>query len=220
MRKFSVPLLVLSALLAAAPAPAADVFRCPVASLRPTQLSVGMREVADKENRFSQMSAKKLDKYLQENPEPVVAGPGGLYMVDHHHLARALADIGVGGTYCTQLADYSKLSADDFWGRMEAQHWVYPYDENGRGPVPYSQIPSGVDGLRDDPYRSLAAAVRDDGGYRKTDEPFAEFKWADFFRSRVDRAELDSDFGGAEKKALPLASSHEAASLPGYIGNN
>jgi len=211
--------MLLAALsLLAAPAAASGNFSCRVASLHPTQISVGMREVADKENRFSQMSAKKLDKYLQDNPEPVVAGPGGLYIVDHHHLARALEDIGAGSTYCNQLADYSSLSSDAFWARMDAQHWVYPYDENGNGPQPYSAIPADVAGLRDDPYRSLAAAVRDDGGYRKTDEPFAEFKWADFFRARIDRAELDSDFSGAEKKALPLASSPEAASLPGYIG--
>jgi hypothetical protein len=57
-------------------------------------------------------------------------------------------------------------------------------DEHGilRG---VAAIPSNVAGLIDDPYRSLAAFVRNAGGYIKTPEPSAGFQWADFFRTRV-----------------------------------
>jgi hypothetical protein len=37
-------------------------------------------------------------------------------------------------------------------------------------------------GMRDDPYRSLAALVRKSGGYEKSTRPFSEFVWANHFR--------------------------------------
>ncbi|WP_408193143.1 ParB/Srx family N-terminal domain-containing protein [Paraburkholderia strydomiana] len=51
-----------------------------------------------------------------------------------------------------------------------------PNDEHGILRA-LSAIPDGVSGLTDDPYRSLAAFVRDAGGYVRTPEPFAQFQW-------------------------------------------
>jgi hypothetical protein len=39
-----------------------------------------------------------------------------------------------------------------------------------------------VRGLTDDPYRSLAGAVREAKAFDKSNKPFAEFLWANFFR--------------------------------------
>ena len=212
-------MFLLSALIpAAALAGGSDqVFKCRIDELHPTQLAVGMEEVREKEHKFKKMDGNELEKYEKENPEPVVAGPGGtLYIIDHHHLALALSEIGVNKTYCTEEADYSSLGTSAFWAKMDEKKWVYAYDEYGVGPRPYSQIPSNVTGLKDDPYRSLAGAVRSAGGYDKTDKPFAEFKWADFFRNQFSRKDLNNDFDGCVKKAVKLAHSSAASDLPGY----
>ena len=70
--------------------------------------------------------------------------------------------------------------------------------------------------LLDDPYRSLAGYVRNAGGFDKTPTAFAEFLWADFFRTRVTIGPTRADFNNAVQRALPLAGSNEAAGLPGY----
>ena len=59
-----------------------------------------------------------------------------------------------------------------------------------------------LEGLRDDPYRSLAGYVRNAGGFEKTPTAFAEFLWADFFRPRVEIGSTRADFEVAVKKAL------------------
>ena len=70
--------------------------------------------------------------------------------------------------------------------------------------------------MRDDPYRSIAWVVRDNGGYRDTDELFAEFHWANFFRSRIPLEMVQNDFLKAVEEAMKLASSKDAEKLPGY----
>ncbi len=68
-----------------------DTCKTTIAGLHPTQFNIGQREVDQRAAKFSDMSDKKLQKYIDQNPAPVAIGPGGeFYMTDHHHLARAL----------------------------------------------------------------------------------------------------------------------------------
>jgi len=190
-----------------------------VLELHPTQLAVGMIEVREKEADLAAKKSSKRDAYLKKHPEPVVRGPGdALFITDHHHLARAAVDQHIEATYCEVKADYSKLASGPFWAKMEEQHWVYLYDENGKGPHDPADLPTTVEGLKDDPYRSLAGAVRDKGGFAKVKTPFAEFKWADFFRNKISIAEINEDFKKAVQKASAMAATRDACSLPGYQG--
>src|SRR5439155_1355494 len=114
---------------------------------------------------------------------PVVIGPGGkLYMIDHHHLSRAAWEAGRKSVWVEVKADLSKTR--NFWAEMERRKWVYPVDQFGTRRSA-EQLPQDVRGLADDPYRSLAGEVREQGGYEKNEAPFSEFRWADFFRSRI-----------------------------------
>ncbi len=194
---------------------------CEVAALRPTQLAVGMRAVREKETHVNKkMSKEKLEKYLSEHPEPAVVGPdGGLYIIDHHHLGRALLNQEIEITYCEILENLRHMGFNEFWQTMEKKSWVYLYDENGKGPLSYSSLPSSLAGLKDDPYRSLAGAVREADGYEKSPIPFAEFQWAAFFRTRIARKILESDFEQAILDGVELAQSPAAAHLPGYRKN-
>ena len=197
-----------------------DLCSCKVLELHPTQFAVGMISVQSKETELASKAARSLKTYQQKHPEPVVKGPGdALFITDHHHLALAMAERGIGTTACQLQADYSGLDPETFWAKMKQQHWVYLYDENGKGPLSPADLPRTVAGLKDDPYRSLASAVRDGGGFSKVETPFAEFEWANYFRSSgISMAAIRGNFRKSVKEASAIAVKHDACSLPGYKG--
>lgn len=199
-----------------------DLCSCTVLELRPTQFAVGMMGVKDKETELAAKSERALNTYQRRHPEPVVKGPGGaLYITDHHHLALAMAERGIESTSCLLEADYSSLDPDSFWAKMAAQRWVYLYDEYGNGPRSPSDLPRTVGGLKDDPYRSLASAVRDSGGFGKVSTRYAEFEWANYFwSSGISTADIKDNFKTTVKAASALATKRGACSLPGYRGPN
>lgn len=193
----------------------------PIADLHPTQITVGMREVEAKRKRWrarSGKSGKKSAEFLGKHMIPVILGPEGLhYVIDHHHLARALHDEGVKNVLVTVVANLSKLDRDPFWFVLDNRSWMHPFDDEGRRRG-YKDIPKSIVELVDDPYRSLAGELRRSGGFAKDTTPFSEFLWADFLRRRIKRKALDRDFDHAVEKALQLAKSEDANYLPGWCG--
>jgi len=188
--------------------------RVRVRDLRPTQFALGLREVDQRAARLARLEPAALDKYLAANPEPVVIAPGGLvFMIDHHHLARALIQNGVAETHAVVEANLSRDA--DFWSTMQSRGWVYLCDASGRGPLRPDELPDSVDQLPDDPYRSLAGEVGRRHGFEASDTPFVEFFWANFFRPRMT---IGDDFAAAVEQALALARSPAACGLPGYRG--
>jgi hypothetical protein len=139
------------------------------------------------------------------------------YVIDHHHLSRALHDEGVKNVLVSVVANLSRLDLDAFWFNMDNRNWMHPFDDRGRR-RPHGDIPKTVAGLVDDPFRSLAGELRRAGGFAKDTTPFSEFLWADFFRRRIKRKLVDSDFDHAIEAALELAKSKEADFLPGWCG--
>jgi hypothetical protein len=114
--------------------------------------------------------------------------------------------------------NFSKLGDNEFWKEMERRKWVHPFDENGKGPLDVKLIPTAFDDLGNDPYRSLAWMVREQGGYEKRDDvPYADFSWAEFFRTRIKIEDTDTRFDGAVQRGIALAKSQEASKLPGWI---
>jgi hypothetical protein len=190
----------------------------PILSLRPTQLSVGMQEVRRKRDEWRKKTAADLSKFLQSHMVPTILGPRGQhYLIDHHHLALALHEEGVDSVFVTVVADLSRLPADPFWNMMDFHSWAHPYDGKGRRRT-FSDLPKTVAGMEDDPYRSLAGALRYNGGFAKDSTPFAEFLWADFFRPRIKAKTIRSDFDAALTEALALARTGDADYLPGWCG--
>lgn len=186
--------------------------------LRPTQVTVGMIEVSDKRAKLEALKKHEQKDFLLERPIPAVWGPDGkLYITDHHHLGRAAEEAGIDTGFFSVEEDFSKLPIAQFWPRMSAAKWAHPIDQFGK-PCPFERIPDHLAKLIDDPYRSLAGYVRDAGGYEKSPTAFCEFQWADFFRPRVTIGPSRDDFNRAVTLALKLASSPEAAGLPGYKG--
>jgi hypothetical protein len=189
-----------------------------IADLRPTQITVGMREVLVKRKRWREAGAKKGERFLGRHIIPVVLGPKQRhYVIDHHHLARALHDEGVNDLAVTVIVDLNALDRDAFWIVMDNFRWVHPFDADGRR-RPYSDIPRKVSDMVDDPFRSLAGELRRAGGYAKDTTPFSEFLWADFLRRRMKQKTVERDFDRAMERALQLAKSAEAGYLPGWCG--
>jgi hypothetical protein len=186
--------------------------------LRPTQITVGIREVKAKRKRWRELAAKEGGVFLGKHMIPVVLGPKGRhYVIDHHHLARALQEEGVKEVAVTHIANLSKLDQDAFWTVMDNRSWMHPFDSNGERRH-YKDIPKHVADLPDDPYRSLAGELRRAGGFAKDTTPFSEFLWADFLRRRMKRKAVERDFDRAIEKAKKLAKGKDADYLPGWCG--
>jgi len=189
-----------------------------ISDLRPTQITVGMREVEERRGRWKKIPEKEKSAFWERHLIPVILGPKGRhYVIDHHHLARALLEEGVMDVLVTVVADLSRLEPDSFWFVLDNHGWSHPYDSEGRR-RDRDKVPKSIADLADDPYRSLAGALRRAGGFAKDTTPFSEFLWADFFRSRIKRKEIEKDFARALKKALKQARSKEANYLPGWCG--
>jgi len=187
-------------------------------ALRPTQITVGMREVEAKRKAWRAEKGRKAAEFLGRHMIPVIRGPKErFYIIDHHHLARALLEEGVKHVLVTVVANLKRLERDAFWFVLENRNWMHAFDDKGRRRG-YEDIPKSLKGMVDDPFRSLAGELRLAGGFAKDTTPYSEFLWADFLRRQIKRKLLETDFVRALERALKLAKSEEADYLPGWCG--
>jgi hypothetical protein len=209
------------------------VCRCQLELLHPTQSTVGMIQVKKKARKLADKSDKKLEAFLEKdkNLVPVVIGPewvvgpngqggvkkGFLYITDHHHLVSALVALKRRpDTYC-KIKEIARKgqTVDEFWAGMFASHEAWPkeYGEDILGRA----IPPSVDGLKDDPYRTLGGAVVKSCGFKSKasqSADFLEFPWADYLRGTGITVELiQSNPEEALKQARKLAGSAVTAEL-------
>lgn len=188
--------------------------------IRPTQFALGFRRVDEKAEKIHEMDRDQLHSYLKKHTVPYVFGPGGLiYAIDKHHHGLALLREDVEEVYGKVFDDLSDLSPAEFWKAMIRKKYVYLKNEYGEGPLNPETLPKSLLDMKDDPYRSLASAVRHEGGFEKTNTTFSEFTWAEFFRDRIILEPGEKGFKKAVSKGLELARSKEASRLPGYIGD-
>ena len=192
----------------------------PIGELRPTQVTVGYHEVAEKRREWSERADGDRAEWLGRHMIPVLLGPKKRsYVIDHHHLTRALLEEGCEGVLVNVVADLSMLDRDAFWVFADNRGWCHPYDAEGRR-AGFDDIPRSIADLSDDPFRSLAGALRRAGGYAKETVPFTEFMWADALRRRIRRRDVDASFSAALLQALEFAKTRDARYLPGWCGPN
>src|SRR5580693_5516352 len=102
-----------------------------IASLQPTQITVGMREVKAKRKGWREQR-KKAD-FLGKHLIPVIWGPKDeYYVIDHHHLTLALHQEGVKYIATTVVADLRRLPREAFWVFLDNRGWLHPFDDRGR----------------------------------------------------------------------------------------
>jgi hypothetical protein len=195
-----------------------NYIKADIRDFHPTQITVGMAEVEKKQKKIEAMNTEELHTYRETHIIPVVIGPKKqYYILDHHHMVLALELAHHEHVYCKIVKDLSNLNDTLFWKKMTQARWIHPYDENGKK-RPVTDIPQTIKELRDDPYRSLAAFVRDKQVYKKTFTPYAEFERADFFRKHIARDFVEKEFENTTYVAMGLADSQEAKYLSGWTG--
>ena len=113
----------------------------PIAELRPTQITVGMREVHAKQKSWQQQEKKKKAEFLGRHMIPVIRGPRDhLYVIDHHHLSLALHQEGVKNVLVSAVADLRNLTEDEFWAVQEArQAAVFSSRDAREGPRAFAE---------------------------------------------------------------------------------
>jgi hypothetical protein len=192
----------------------------PLEQLRPTQITVGYREVEEKRKSWGKLRGEDRTKAMREEFFPAVRGPGKKYFVlDRHHAALALTREKQECVQVGLVRDLSALSAEDFWIFLDHYSWMHCYDAKGKR-RPLDAMPKRFEDMQDDPYRSLAGDLRDRGGYAKVDLPFLEFLWANCLRQQIPARLLKSDQKKALAKALKIASSKKCSFLPGWCGKD
>jgi len=186
--------------------------------LRPTQMTVGYREVTEKRRHWKSLDKKTRAATIDSHWFPAVLGPRKrYYVVDHHHLGLALMEEGVQKAKVMMIKDLSWLEETLFWRMMEHNQWVYPFNAHGQR-CDYRNLPKKLTRLDDDPFRSLAGELRRAGGYAKDATPFSEFLWADFLRTKITAQKIRKNFDKALTDAKTHAHSQETRYLPGWSG--
>ena len=137
-------------------------------ALHPTQGGVGQIQVDETQATLAGMSAKQLDKLMKKKEIPIVIAPdGGYWLVDRHHLTKALWQSGVKQARVKVIAHLQDTSS--FWSQMQGNHWAWLKDEKGL-PLTPEQLPAHIGDLPDYPYRTVAGLLQDAGYVDKRDQ--------------------------------------------------
>ena len=192
--------------------------KVPLDELRPTQMTVGFKEVEAKRKSWEKLTDKDRHKAMQEEFFPAVRGPGKKYFIlDRHHAALAPARDKAESVQVGLVRDLSALSPSNFWVFLDHYSWMHCYDAKGKRQK-LDDIPKRFEDMADDPYRSLSGDLRDSGGYSKVDVPFLEFLWANHLRQHVPLRLLKNDPEKALSKSLRIAHSKQCSSCRAGAG--
>ena len=187
-------------------------------ALHPTQGGVGQIQVDETQATLAGMSAKQLDKLMKKKEIPVVIAPdGGYWLVDRHHLTKALWQQGITEARVKVIGRLQDKA--NFWSQMQNNHWAWLKDEKGQ-PLTPEQLPTRIDKLPDYPYRTLAGLLQDAGYFRKDRQVyFVEFAWASWLGKQMQWMPVDnSNLAARLQQAKRLACGSDASDLPGYPG--
>ena len=142
-------------------------------------------------------------------------------MVDRHHRLRALVELDANATAFGYLAlDLPEASPAEVLSALLERGWLYLYDGRGLGPLAPDVLPLELNGLQDDPYRSLVWKLKKEGVIQPAPLiPFHEFRWGAWLRSRPLPPFSSERLEPAMTAARALARSDGARHLAGWKGH-
>ncbi|MFM9109174.1 MAG: ParB-like protein [Prochlorococcaceae cyanobacterium] len=203
------------------PASSTALVELPVASLRPTQLCVGLAEVRSRQRDFADETAEQRRRYLAGKPVPLVRGASGQHwMVDRHHRLRALLEMDPGAiAFGYVVLEVAAEEPQPVLEALQQRGWLYLYDGRGLGPLHPAVLPPSLLGLQDDPYRSLVWKLKKEKVIQPAPLiPFHEFRWGAWLRSRSLPPFSSERMDPALPAARALARSRAASHLAGWNG--
>jgi hypothetical protein len=187
--------------------------RVAVTELRPTQMTVGLKEVERKQQEWAALGKKKRRSAMAEVLFPAVIGPRKAYFIlDHHHSAVALAnehadEVG----RCSR--DLSTL-APDFWIYLDHLSWVHPCDQRQRRSLKRDTLLSGRSALT---FRTRFCPVRSWPGRLRQIRCAFWVSLDQLFRAHVRSDWVRSHY--PERSSGLCGSPHRRARyLPGWVG--
>jgi len=192
-----------------------------LSNIHPTQAFVGYDQIPLKIEKIQKkLKKKKLDSYLKEKWSPAIIGPDEKYWIlDRHHLSYALLKSDIAdkykGLYIRVLHDWSSYSWNHFYNSMKRENLFYLKNSKFEEISP-EVIPTQVNALGNNPYRSLAYFAREKGCFNKVDIPYLEFMWGEFFYRSGLTIKESANNKKLIKKALSLCSKSSASHLPGF----
>jgi len=147
----------------------------------------------------------------------VIAPDGGYWLVDRHHLTKALWQRGVKEARVKVIARLQDRA--NFWSQMQNNHWAWLKDERGQ-PLTPEQLPRHIGDLPDYPYRTLAGLLQDAGYFSKGEQVyFVEFAWASWLGRQMGWQPVNAGtLPDRLAEAKRLACGSLAGDLPGYPG--
>ncbi len=186
------------------------LYQTPLSTILPTQLNLGFTEIGKKVSAYDLLTPAGLANDLLTSIEPVVIGPGGkIYLLDGHHTLTSLGKSVYGASnpniYINVVANYSNLTDDAFWAKMQASNFLLPLDNGvikSVDPVTGAPIPSLFADMTNDPYRGLEYGILKNKGSKlfttaanitgevgssipgldKTAALYSDFIWASAYR--------------------------------------
>ena len=188
-------------------------------NLHPTQFCYGPSGYNYKISLItSKHSKNNLQKYLDKKPVPVIEYNNTLYLVDRHHLCKALLyqrkslpqDI-----YVTII----KINTPIFNNKQEFIEYLIKNKltllEDKGVSKNFDQLPQSLDHLSVDWHRGLAWLVRKSGAILKTPVPFMEFYWANYLRPYIKEQPINDQI---ILKAIELSLENNTTTnnLPGF----
>jgi len=158
-----------------------------VKDLKPTQMCIGLAQVENRKIDFKNQAKERIVKHLINKPVPVVTnGKNEYWMLDRHHRLRALLEVEHSAEaygYVVKKIDNAETS--EILSFLNDQGWLYLYDNKGLGPYSPKELPINLLEMKDDPYRSLAWRLKQEGIFQpKPDIPYYEFRWSLWLRTR------------------------------------
>lgn len=206
-----------------APQPHAPLLEVAIARLQPTQLCVGLAEVRRRQRDFIAESRDQRRRYLGTRPVPLVRdAAGSLWMVDRHHRLRALIELDPNATaFGYVVLELPSRERTEALAALAQRGWLYLHDGRGLGPLPATALPTSLQGLLDDPYRSLVWKLKQEGVIAPAPLiPFHEFRWGAWLRRRPLPPFSSDRLEPALPAARALARSAAAAQLAGWKGGS
>lgn len=211
-----------------------------LAQIRPTQFNFGEEYVYKIVSKFLNNVKKNQEIYCKK-PLNIVIGPSfnqGYFLTDGHHRMKSIeifkTEHNIEYTILFKIErnyfinNYVENN-EEFWKDMEKNNFVYLKDKGKLRSA--EELPKKISELTNDPLRSLLAYIADDGlkFCFNTKSPtygnFAEFKWAEYFRTFKEISEYydGSNYCEYRQKIINLKNLGnicklpQAKDLPGFL---